>query len=345
MNEANRDKLLSYFKPLTAFEEVEPEWLIPYRMPKGQITLIASVGGAGKTTSTVEIVAAISSGNRCFLDPLDYQREPALTAFLSTEDSVSQKLKRKLREAGACMDNVICPDFSADADGDLRNFKFGTEQMASFVEYYRPALIVFDPLQGFTPPTVNMGARNQMRDCLAPFIGLGEKYGTSFLILCHSNKRKGAYGRDRIADSADLWDIARSVLMIGYSDQPGQRYLSHEKSNYGNLQETLLFSIDDAGQIVPEGSTWKRDREFQEAGSGQSSAPKRDDCKDWIVETISANGGSLRTRELDDLAKLDGYSAKILRSAKEELKAEGVIYYRSKGFSQDKTWYIYLSDT
>lgn len=345
MTDTSRDKLLSCFKPLTAFEEVEPEWVIPYRLPKGQITLLASDGGAGKTTTTISIVAAISSGSRCFLDPPDYQREPALTAFLSTEDSVSQKLKRKLREAGANMDNVICPDFSADRNGVLRNFKFGTSEMAAFVEYYRPALIVFDPLQGFTPPTVNMGARNQMRDCLAPFIGLGEKYGTSFLILCHSNKRKGAYGRDRIADSADLWDIARSVMMIGYSDQPGQRYLSHEKSNYGNLQETVLFGIDDAGHIVPDGTTWKRDREFQEAGSGQSSAPKRDDCKEWIVETIRANGGNLKTRELDDLAKLDGYSAKILRTAKEALKADGTIYYKSEGFSQGKVWFIYLSDT
>lgn len=344
MNEANRDKLFSCFKPLTAFEEIEPEWLIPNRIPRGQITLIASDGGAGKTTATVSIVAAISSGSRCFLDSPDYQREPALTAFLSTEDSVSQKLKKKLREAGANMDNVLCPDFSADRDGELRNFKFGTSEMASFVEYYKPALIVFDPLQGFTPPTVNMSARNQMRDCLAPFIGLGEKFGTSFLILCHSNKRKGAYGRDRIADSADLWDIARSVLMIGYTEQPGQRYLSHEKSNYGNLQETVLFGISDEGQIVPDGTTWKRDREYQTEGSGQSSAPKRDDCKDWIVETIRANGGRLKTRELDDLAKLDGYSAKILRTAKEALKADGTIYYKSEGFSQGKVWFIYLSD-
>ena len=133
--------------------------------------------------------------------------------------------------------------------------------------------------------------------------------------------------------------------MIGYSDQPGQRYLSHEKSNYGNLQETILFSIDEDGHIVQDGTTWRRDREFQEAGSGQSSAPKRDDCKDWIIETIRANGGSLKTRELDDLAKFDGYSAKILRSAKEALKSERTIYYHSEGFGPDKTWFVYLTGT
>ena len=56
-------------------------------------------------------------------------------------------------------------------------------------------------------------------------------------------------------------------------------------------------------------------------------------------------GKKTNTVTLDDLAKLDGYSAKILRTAKEALKADGTIYYKSEGFSQGKVWFIYLSDT
>lgn len=343
MTDTNRDKLLSCFKPLTAFEEIEPEWLIPNRMPKGQIVLLGADGGTGKTSIAVDTVAGISSGRRCFLDDFEVNREPQLTAFLSTEDSVSQKLKRKLREAGANMDNVLCPDFSADKDGLLRDFKFGTEMMADFIECYKPALVIYDPLQGFTPVTVNMGQRNQMRDCLAPFIGLGEKYGTTFLILCHTNKRKNSFGRDRIADSADLWDIARSVLMCGYTDQPGQRYLSHEKSNYGELSETILFSIKD-GAVVEEGRSWKRDREYQEAGTSQNSAPKRHDCVDWILCRLEAENGVMRIRDLETAAKDEGFTSKIIRQAKEELKEQDRIYYRSVGFGNEKTWMVYLTD-
>lgn len=342
-NGATDTSFLSCFKPLTAFEEKDPEWLIPYRIPKGQISLLCSDGGAGKTTLSCELIAAISSGRSFFLDDAQVERKPMLTAFLSTEDSVSQKLKRKLREAGANMDNVLCPDFSADKDGNLRNFKFGTEQMAAFVEYYRPSLVTFDPLQGFVPPDVNMGSRNAMRDCLSPFINLGEQFGTTFLILCHSNKRKGAYGRDRIADSADLWDIARSVLMVGYTDKPGQRYLSHEKSNYGELSETILFSIQD-GATVDEGRTWKRDREWQEAGTSPNSAPKRQDCKDWIITRLESENGVMKTRDLEAAAKDEGFTAKIIRQAKDELKDEDRIYYRSVGFGNEKSWNVYLTD-
>lgn len=60
-----------------------------------------------------------------------------------------------------------------------------------------------------------MGDRNAMRQCLEPLIGYGDKYGTTFLIIEHTNKQSGVYGRRRIADSADIWDISRSVLIVG----------------------------------------------------------------------------------------------------------------------------------
>ncbi len=80
--------------------------------------------------------------------------------------------------------------------------------MERVLRYFRPALCVFDPIQGFTPPHVNMGSRNEMRDCTAQLIAIGEDINTTALIVCHTNKRKGACGRDRIADSADIWDIS-----------------------------------------------------------------------------------------------------------------------------------------
>ncbi len=55
----------------------------------------------------------------------------------------------------------------------------------------------------------------------------------------HTNKRPGVSGRGRLADSPDLWDIARSVLMMGRckNSTEGQIYLSHEKSSYPNLAQ------------------------------------------------------------------------------------------------------------
>ena len=327
---AEEDPFLSLFKPLAEFEEEEATWLIPGWVPEGQITLIAADGGVGKTTLWSNIIAALSSGTRCILDPVDHVREPMKIAFCSTEDSVKKKLRKKLREAGANMDNIITVDLSADKDGALRDFKFGSTKMDRFVRYYKPIACAFDPVQGFLPPKVNMGSRNEMRDCMAPLIVLGEDVGTTFLVICHTNKRKGAYGRDRIADSADLWDIARSVIMAGYTESQGIRYLSNEKNNYTQLQETILFSIDETGQIQREGTSWKRDKEYMLDATVAKSAPKRDDCKEFILNALQdAPNQCMKSDELVKKAQEYSYSYKTIKSSREELVNDGTIenYY------------------
>lgn len=341
--EETLDPFLACFKQLDEFTEEEAKWLIPGWIPEGQIALMAADGGTGKTSNWCEIIAALSSGRRCFLDPPDYQREPLRVAFLTTEDSVRKKLRRKLREAGANLKNIITPDFLADKEGLLRNLKFASGELERFIRYFKPALCIFDPVQGFIPPDINMGSRNAMRDCMAPLITIGEECGTSFLIVCHTNKRKGACGRDRIADSADLWDVARSVMMIGYTEEQGIRYLSNEKNNYTSLQETVLFTINDNGRIEVTGTSWKRDREYMQEYSIAQSPSKRQDCKEFILHALGKADGKMSVKELEEHAKESGYSYKTIRNAKDDLKKSCDIKYIQTGNGKDKTWYIELS--
>lgn len=339
------DPFLSCFKTLDGFDEEEALWLIPGWIPEGQIAVIAADGGIGKTTLWCDIIASISSGTRCILDPPDHVRQPQKVAFLTTEDSVRKKLKKKLRLAGANERNILTPDFLADKTGELRDLKFGTSKMERFIRHYHPALCVFDPIQGFIPPELNMGSRNAMRDCMAPLISLGEEIGTTFIIVCHTNKRKGASGRDRIADSADLWDVARSVIMAGYAEEQGVRYLSNEKNNYATLQQTLLFTIDDAGQAVQCGTSWKRDREYMQEVAASSAAPKRDDCKAWLLRELDESDGSLPSKDLEERAKESGYSYQTLRRAKDELKKDSLIKFFQTGFGKEKAWHIQKTDS
>lgn len=337
------ENFLNAFMTLDQFEEQEPEWLIPGWLPKGQIILIASEGGVGKTSVWVDILAAISRGGSCILDSPGYTRKPALTIFLTTEDSIRKKLRKKLRLAGADPKKIIAPDFAGHPEL-LHDLKFGSSKIASLVRWYHPALVVFDPVQGFVPPKANMGSRNEMRDCLAPLISLGEETGTSFLLVCHTNKRKGAYGRERIADSADLWDIARSVIMAGYTEDEGIRYLSNEKNNYSQLQETVLYSFDDDGLVKPEGTNWKRDRDYMQESTIATSAPKRDDCKDWLINELQEAGGELPSKRLEKLAECAGYSFRTLRRAKDDLKKAGCIKNHASGSARggDREWFVQL---
>ena len=95
-----KDEFLSSFHTLAEFAEEEVSWLVEGWLPEGQITLLAADGGTGKTTLWCNLIAALSSGKPCLLDPPGTERTPARVAFFSTEDSVTKKLKRQLRESG-----------------------------------------------------------------------------------------------------------------------------------------------------------------------------------------------------------------------------------------------------
>ena len=350
---------LSQFRTMDTVPEEEAQWLVPGYIPQGQITLLAADGGVGKTSFWCQLLAALSTGRATLLEEVspkwdsDFLSEktdtPAETlsakqdtphkerwgAFFSTEDSVRKKLKKKLRLAGAKMMNLITLESSSTA---LLELRLGSPELSDFIHSYRPALCVLDPIQGFLPHGVNMAARNEIRECLAPLMALGEQVGTAFLLVCHTNKRAGAWGRTRLADSADLWDAARSVLMMGDAGD-GRRYLSQEKNNYGPLQPTRLYTFSDSGLLVPAGLTQKRDKEFQ-LQAQPSAAPKREGCKEFLLQKLEENGGSLPAKELEELAREEGYTKTTVRHSKGELKDSGFLRFRQECVGREKRWRV-----
>lgn len=350
---------LSQFRTMDTVPEEEAQWLVPGYIPQGQITLLAADGGVGKTSFWCQLLAALSTGRATLLEEVSPKWDsdslsgkadtPAETlsvkqdtpykerwgAFFSTEDSVRKKLKKKLRLAGAKMMNLITLESSSTA---LLELRLGSPELSDFIHSYRPALCVLDPIQGFLPHGVNMAARNEIRECLAPLMALGEQVGTAFLLVCHTNKRAGAWGRTRLADSADLWDAARSVLMMGDAGD-GRRYLSQEKNNYGPLQPTRLYTFSDSGLLVPAGLTQKRDKEFQ-LQAQPSAAPKREGCKEFLLQKLEENGGSLPAKELEELAREEGYTKTTVRHSKGELKDSGFLRFRQECVGREKRWWV-----
>lgn len=325
-------------------EEKAPNWLVTDYVPRYQITSLAGDGGSGKTTVWCAIAAAISCGKRPFLldglVPFDFSKcDPEKVMFFSAEDSFEYTLKRRLRKNGANLSNIFSIDI---ADERFQDIKFNSPFLEQLLAKYRPGLCLFDPIQAFVPPDIRMGDRNAMRGCMAPLIGYGEKYGTTFLIVEHANKQSGVWGRKRMADSADIWDISRSVIMAGETSEKGIRYLSHEKSNYGMTGSTILYTIED--EVVQfKGYTEKKDKDFVlEIDYKVRQAPQREDAKEFILDFLK--DGEKEVAELDAMAKAQSISAASLRRAKEDLKKEGKIKYRNSGSgrTKDKCFYIAL---
>lgn len=326
---------------LEQIEEKEVEWLVPQYIPKGHITILAGDGGSGKTTTWCGIAAAVSSGERIFFEAVPEEfihRESQKVIFFSSEDSMEYTLKAKLRKYGANLKHILSVSLQ---DELFKDIKFNSPILEGLIQQEKPALVIFDPLQSFIPSEIQMGKRNEMRDCLNHLLRLGEKYSCTFLIICHTNKQSGVYGRKRISDSADIWDIARSVLIAGQTSDK-KRYLSHEKNSYDEEGQTALFTIRD-GIAVFEDYSDKKDRDFvQERDFNTRQAPQRADAERFIYDFLK-NGKKL-TAELDEAAKAAGISKNTLNRAKTELRKRGLLGSKSEGYGQTKLFYSYLID-
>ena len=342
MAESHPNFIAHIFKPLSDFTIKAADWTIDGWVPRGQITLLAADGGSGKTTAWGNIVAAISSGGTCILDPDGCRREPQLVAVFSGEDSIESIIKPRLMAAGADPDNIITMDVKADKTGLLRRFKLGSDMLAEFVRTYRPALCVLDPIQSFVPVDINMGSRNAMRDCMEQLIALGEEIGTTFVVVCHTNKRTGASGRNRVSDSSDLWDIARSVIMMGNTEEEGVRYISQEKSNYGPLQDTVLVSISE-GTIQRVGTTHKRDQDYAGCVTTHRSSNKSAECREFVLRTLrEAPNQRMRSQELVAKAKYYNISQVTLNRVRADLVKAGLIGCSEICHNGTKAWYVWL---
>lgn len=307
----------------------EVEWLVPGYIPRGQITVLAGEGGVGKTTVECAIAAAVTTGKSCFLAPVPFVNEPENVVFLSGEDSFEYVLKKRLMTAGADLSRVFTVDI---ADDIFKEVKFGSAQIDDLIAEVSPGLMIFDPVQAFVAPDIHMGERNAMRQTLQPLIAIGKKHGVTFVIAVHTNKQNGAYGRKRIADSADLWDISRSVLIMGEADADGLRYISHEKSNLAPRSDTVLFELKD-GIVVPRGTSTLRDAYYVGATNlaRTAGAPKKEDAKQAIISALEAAGGRMEAKALAEGIIAGGIKKDTFERARKELLDEVKIEFRRAG--------------
>ncbi len=323
---------------MAEIEEKAAEFLVPGFIPRGTITTLVGDGGVGKTAVWCAIAAAISRGDQPFfvqdeILPGEWTIGAAGNVLVfSGEDSAEHVLKKRLKDNCADMSKVST---MLQSDPRFARLEFGGDLIGALIRRYRPALCIFDPIQSFLTDRVDMGSRNAMRRALQPLAGLGEECGTAFLLVCHTNKRDAASGRNRMADSADLWDLSRSVLMMGRSNDRVIMYLSHEKSNYGPLQQTALFKLRGSR---PEFVTYtdKKDEDFVAEKRRPRAAPAQDEAADFWNRTLA--GGEKTKKEIDEEARAQGISAASLERARKDLINKGAISFGKRG-KQGETVY------
>lgn len=295
------------------------EWLIPGYIPKGDITIIGGDGGLGKTSLWCNIASAISNGTPCVLqEDNSYIYPRGEVIYFSGEDDTARVLRDRLEQNGANLDNIKTLPMNDDA---FTSLSIGGALIEDLIEARRPMLVIFDPIQQFIKNT-DMSKRNDMRQTMTNLSKLGNKYGTTFILVMHTNKRDkiGSF-RDKLSDSADLWDIARSVIALG-RNQNNENFITHEKSNYGVRQNAILYHIEN-GRIIRDSFETER-KTYVEFMGGKSKADKTDmrsQCKNVYLDLLSREKQSVK-KDLEDRLQPMGYSNNMIRQVYNDLIQE-----------------------
>ena len=288
-------------------ENVQPEetqWLVPGLIPLGEISVLGADGGTGKGIWQAQLIAYVTSGKTSGFFPVPAP-QTGKVLVLSGEDDPGRVLEPRYQAAGADLSKifVMTSDDYYEKTGRLLSIK--DKALDDFVDTCEPILIIIDPLQSFLPSDLEMGSRNQMRGITVPLKSISNRRNCSSLISMHTNKKQGVSGRARLADSSDIWDIARSVLMMGRSKNDGKIYLSHEKSSYSKPQQTVLLHIDDTrvngirtACAVFDGYTDKKDADFIEEKRFRLAQTKDDAAAAILNVLAESNTASMASSEL-----------------------------------------------
>ncbi len=343
-------------------DKKEIKYLLEPYIIRNNVTVLAGDGGIGKTFIWIDIASAITKGvlpevmglPKEFNEDVkvydwddeietDYpnrdQGNNHRVLYLTSEDNTAEILRERFEKADADLENLICVPLE---DEHFHEIMLDSPQLEQIIAKYKPALVVFDPLQSFVHG--KMAERNNMRQQLDCLTRLAKVYDTSFLVVVHTNKTVTLDARTKLSDSSDIWDKSRSVLFVGRTNEPGIRYLSQEKGNYttdGNELGTQLFTIKD-GRIEHRGTTDKKYADFVAEAACKKETTVKDVAKDYILQTLTECGEML-VSDLDESALSIGTSKKTLERAKGDLFKDKKIRYRKEGLGKGKGVKCYIS--
>ena len=330
------------------------EWLVPYYIPRKGVTVLGADGGSGKTTVTASLIAQISAGRKTFLtegiSPEGFMEAPGKVLWLNAEDPLPEVLVPMLKANDAVMKNIFVLDEKQIIESGIC---YSDERLKKVIKDLKPDLVVFDPLQQFLPERVKMAERNLMRREAGHAMTLAQDCDCAVMIVMHTNKQKGVSGRKRLADSADVWDMSRSVLMMGINEHDNDiRYLSQEKNNFERLQDSINFTINKDRTIRVLSRDQMRDHDHvtalnQEAGFSKTSS--KDSARKAILEILEKSDDNiLPSKDLEsELREGYGIGVNAINTAKSELRKEGAIKITSRGGGKSagkKIWYVGLAN-
>jgi hypothetical protein len=229
-------------RPLRAVRIEPVEWAIDGVIPLKTQSLLAGIGGLGKSALMLAWTKQITD-----------QGENVL--IVSYEDAAAQVLRPRFEALGGDLDRLH--ELYVDLlDGSV-SFPTDLPELDRHVRETKARAILIDPISAAIDLKLDAHKDQDVRVVLGQLAHLAEREGLAVIMNAHLNKAPSADPYLRINGSTAFYNAARSVLTVTRDplDPDWSRLVAHHKSNYGPLAPVERWRIEpkailsDAGPI------------------------------------------------------------------------------------------------
>jgi AAA domain len=308
-------------------------WLWHDRIPLGGLTLMAGVGGLGKSTGTHELAARATRGE---LDGA-LEGEPATVLIVTLEDVLAQVSKPRLIAANADLGRVRYLTVQAPVGAPVVTLPDDLDSVECEIAEHDVRLLIVDPVVAALSGKLDAHKDHHIRRALAPLAQLTERCDLAALAVTHLNKSQAKELLGRVSGSVGFVNAARSVLALArdpddpQGEQGCRRILVHAKANWGKYAPSLACHVEtrwvhedgekiETSRLVIDGERDVQPEDLVNANSGNDRMD-REVAAEWLTDHL-ADGQRHPSEDVKKAAKAADISMRTLHRARKVLPIE-----------------------
>ncbi len=332
-------------RPLAEVQPRQVRWLKPWQIALRTLTLVAGVGGLGKSTWCTGVAADVSTGEL-------NEGEPADVVIVSFEDTAEEVLRPRVEAAGGDLTRVH--EVIAGGGNGIEPVQLPGDvaELEQLVHEVRARLVVIDPIVAAIDTALDAHKDQHVRSVLARLVRLAESAECAIVMVGHLNKTPSRDAYIRIANSVAFYNASRSVVLVTPDPEEPERHrlVTQAKANWARLAPVERHVLEEIRleQLDPrtgEAVVTSQMRYLEDAGDvdradvlaeARTAARGEGQLSRALLYLIAAlaDGDWHDSAGLKALAGAQGISEPTLKRAARELDVE----HERRGFPGSTCW-------